>query len=98
MPAYMLFIREDPIRDPAAIEDYNRRSPSTLDGHAIKPLAYGGSIETVEGEAPDAVVLVEFPTMEEAKDWYFSPAYQAAREYRLKGADYRVMFLEGFQP
>ena len=36
--------------------------------------------------------------MAEAKDWYFSPAYQAAREYRLKGADYRVMFLEGFQP
>ena len=63
----------------------------------MKPLAYGGSVETVEGEAPEAVVLVEFPTMEAARNWYFSPAYQAAREYRLKGAAYRVMFLEGFQ-
>jgi uncharacterized protein (DUF1330 family) len=93
----MLFIREDPIHDPTAIEEYNRRSPSTVEGHAMKPLAYGGSVETVEGEAPEAVVLVEFPTMEEARNWYFSPAYQAAREYRLKGAAYRVMFLEGFQ-
>jgi uncharacterized protein (DUF1330 family) len=97
MAAYMLFIREDPIHDPAAIEEYNRRSPNTVEGHAMKPLAYGGSVETVEGEAPEAVVLVEFPTMEEARNWYFSPAYQAAREYRLKGAAYRVMFLEGFE-
>jgi len=41
------------------------------------------------------VVIVSFPTMEEAKAWYNSPAYQAALPYRLKGAEYRVILAQG---
>ena len=52
-------------------------------------------METLEGEAPDGVVMLEFPTVEDAKAWYFSPGYQAAAQHRKKGAHYRVILVEG---
>ena len=51
--------------------------------------------KTLEGEAPDGVVMLEFPTVEDAKAWYFSPGYQAAAQHRKKGANYRVILVEG---
>ncbi|MFK3669387.1 DUF1330 domain-containing protein [Leifsonia aquatica] len=46
-------------------------------------LPYGGKwlavdkpIEQIEGAWPDSVILMEFPDMETAKRWYYSPEYQ----------------------
>ena len=97
MPAYMLFIREEPVFDQAAMDEYNQHAPAAVAGHDMKPIFWGSAIQTVEGKAPDDVVIVEFPSVEAAQNWYFSPAYQAAREYRLKGAAYRVMILDGYK-
>ena len=52
-------------------------------------------LEALEGEAPDGVVVLEFPTEEDAKTWYFSPGYQAASAHRKKAAEYRVFMLAG---
>jgi uncharacterized protein (DUF1330 family) len=43
----------------------------------------------------EGVVIVEFPSFEQAKAWYESPAYRDAREYRFRGADYRALIVEG---
>lgn len=61
----------------------------------MTPLAFYGPVETLEGDPADGVVLIAFPTMEEAKAWYDSPAYQEALPHRLKGADYRVILAQG---
>ena len=45
---------------------------------------------SLEGPEIEGAVIVSFPTFEEAKAWYDSPAYKEAREHRFKGADYRV--------
>jgi uncharacterized protein (DUF1330 family) len=39
--------------------------------------------------------MLRFPTMEEAKAWYNSPAYQAALPHRLAAGDFRCLFVEG---
>jgi uncharacterized protein (DUF1330 family) len=52
-------------------------------------------MEAVEGKAPDGLVILKFPTTEDAKAWYHSPAYQAALPHRKKGADYRAFIVEG---
>jgi uncharacterized protein (DUF1330 family) len=52
-------------------------------------------METLEGESPDGVVVLQFPTVEDAKAWYHSPAYQAAVPHRQKGADYRAFIVQG---
>jgi uncharacterized protein (DUF1330 family) len=40
-------------------------------------------------------VIVEFPTLAEARAWYDGDAYKDAREHRFKGADYRAFITEG---
>ena len=67
------------------------RSPPGL----LTPLVVYGALEALEGDAPDGVVILRFPTVEDARAWYNSPAYQAAVAYRKKGADYRAFIVEG---
>lgn len=94
MAVYCIFIKEK-TRNTAALATYSGLAGETLSGHPVKVLAAYGNQETMEGPASEGVVLVEFPTMADAKAWYNGPGYSAAREHRFKGADYRVIFVEG---
>lgn len=94
MAAYAIFIR-DSTRDQAELDTYSQMAPATLAGHPLKVLAAYGRQEVLEGPAVEGVVVVEFPTIEAAKAWYDSPAYQEARKHRFKGADYRAVIVEG---
>ena len=49
----------------------------------------------LEGPEAEGVVIIEFPSLAEAKAWYDSPAYREAREHRFRGADYRAILVEG---
>ena len=48
--------------------------------------------------APDGVVIIEFPTVQAAKDWYHSPAYQEIIGERLGATVGRSVIVEGFSP
>jgi uncharacterized protein (DUF1330 family) len=94
MPVYGIFIRET-TRDRSELEAYTPLAAASMAGHAIKVLAAYGHQEVLEGPDMEGVVIVEFPTLEEAKAWYESPAYREAREHRFRGADYRAVLVEG---
>ncbi|MFC5343425.1 DUF1330 domain-containing protein (plasmid) [Brevundimonas staleyi] len=94
MAAYIVFIRES-TQDRAELEEYWAKMRATMKGHAIKVLAAYGRHDVLEGAAPEGVVIAEFPTMEEAKAWYESPAYQDAARHRFNGAIYRGLIVEG---
>lgn len=94
MAAYIVFTRER-LRDQAQMDIYAPAAGASIAGHAGKPLAYYGTNETLEGAPIEGAVIVEFPTMAEAKAWYDSPAYVEARSHRFAGADYRVFITEG---
>jgi uncharacterized protein (DUF1330 family) len=93
MPAYVIFIRERTL-DPSELEAYARAAPPSLAGWPIKFLA-GGRQDVLEGPAPEGVAIAEFPSLEDARRWYDSPAYQAAAQHRFKGAIYRGIIIEG---
>jgi uncharacterized protein (DUF1330 family) len=95
MPVYMLFIREGVIRDKAEMETYSRMNRESPRDPKLKALVAYGATEAVEGTAPDGMVMLEFPTAEDAKAWYNNPHYQAALPHRLKGADYRAFIVQG---
>jgi uncharacterized protein (DUF1330 family) len=95
MPAYMLVIREEPVRDEAAMAEYQRINRETPRSFDLKPLIVYGAMEAIEGRAPDGVILLEFPNADEARAWYNSPGYQSALPHRHKAADYRVILIEG---
>jgi uncharacterized protein (DUF1330 family) len=95
MTAYMIFLREEPVRDAAEMAEYQRMNRENKGDFKIKPLVVYGAIEAVEGKAPDGMIIVEFPTVADAKAWYNSPGYQAALPHRIKAAEYRAMIVEG---
>lgn len=99
MPAYMIFLREGPVRDSAEMNEYSRlnreHAKEFSTDYKLKPLVVYGALQAAEGTAPDGVVVLEFPSVADAKAWYNSPAYQKAVPHRLKGADYRSFIVEG---
>ena len=94
MTAYVVFIR-DSIKDAEEMATYGKKAAEARGDHKITPLAFYGAVETLEGPTADGVVILSFATMEEAKAWYNSPAYQEALQHRLAGADYRVVLTQG---
>ena len=94
MAAYIIFIR-DRMKDADEFATYGALAREARGDHKLTPLAFYGDVETLEGDTADGVVVVSFPTMDEAKAWYNSPAYQKAKAHRLKGADYRVVLTQG---
>ncbi len=95
MAAYLLAVRRGPVRDPAAMEEYHRRTREFKSDIKMVPLSIYGTLEALEGTAPDGIVMLEFANMEEAREWYNSPGYQAAVPFRQQGADYDIILLEG---
>lgn len=93
MSAYVIFIRQR-TKDPVEMERYTPKAEVSLAGHPIEILAAYGAYEVLEGPEIEGAVLVRFPSMDAAKSWYNSPAYQEAREYRFRGADYRAFIFE----
>ena len=95
MVAYIVFTRER-TRDQAELDTYSQKVSASLTGHAVTTRAFYGHQEVLEGAAVEGVVIIEFPTFDEAKAWYDSPAYyRKVREHRYKGADYRAFIVQG---
>jgi uncharacterized protein (DUF1330 family) len=94
MPAYMIFIREKTL-DQAELQAYWAEVAATLAGRPLKVLAAYGQHVTLEGPEVEGVVIAEFPSLEEARAWYDSPAYQQAARHRHRGAIYRGLIVEG---
>jgi uncharacterized protein (DUF1330 family) len=94
MPAYMVFIREKTL-DQSELETYWSKVRATMEGRPIKVLAAYGPHMTLEGPEVEGIVVAEFPSIEEARAWYDSAAYQEAAQHRFRGAVYRGLIVEG---
>jgi uncharacterized protein (DUF1330 family) len=94
MPAYITFIREKML-DQSEFEIYLQLVKESMEGHPIKILAAYGQQVILEGPAVEGVVIVEFPTIEDAKKWYNSEAYQNAAQHRHKGSIYTAVIVQG---
>lgn len=95
MATYMIFIREGAVVDADAMAKYQSGNRGGPPPEGMKALAVYGDLEAVEGEAPDGVVILQFPDKEAAKAWYYSDDYQARAKFRQQAAPYRAMIVEG---
>jgi uncharacterized protein (DUF1330 family) len=96
MSAYLVYVR-DRITDPEEFKKYEESASAASVGQPMIPLAFYGAVETLEGIPVDGAVILEFPTVDDAKASYNSPLYQKALQHRLKGAEYRVFIIEGIE-
>ena len=95
MAAYVVFIREGAITDPEAMAAYQSGSGGGAPDPNMKIHTIYGAMETIEGDAADGVVILEFPSMQYARDWYYGE-YNERAKLRQKAAPYRGFIVEGF--
>ena len=94
MAAYVV-VQVD-VKDPVRYEDYRKMVPASLEKYGGRFLVRGGKTHTMEGEwAPKRFVLVEFPSVEQAKAWWASPEYAAAKALRQATSDSQLIIAEG---
>jgi len=94
MSAYYIVFVEKPA-DPAEMDEYRKLGlPTIKDAKPIFHVRPGKEVTTLEGDEVDAVVVLEFPSVEAAKEWYHSPGYQAALKHRLGTAKSRAVIVE----
>lgn len=94
MPAYFVYICQEVI-DRKELEVYWSKIGPTLEGYQPRAIVAYTPFEQLEGDKVDGVAVIEFPSFETAKAWYDSPAYQAIRHHRIKGANYIGLLAEG---
>ena len=93
---YIIFT--EAITDRAGMDAYGRAAGPAMAGHAVSVLAVGQP-EVLEGEwHGDQTVVLEFESVDAARDWYTSAAYQAALPLRQAAADTNVVILSGLEP
>lgn len=95
MSAYLFAIRKEPVKDPEAMAEYQRRTREIKTKFDMIPRIIYGDIQSLEGNAPDGVILLEFPTIEEARAWYETREYQDAVPFRQQAADYDMYIVQG---
>lgn len=94
MPAYV--IAQVEVTDPAKYEAYKTLAPLAIDKYGGRYLARGGETAVLEGDAQTGrVVVLEFPSLEQARAFYDSPEYRKAREARAGAANMRLVAVEG---
>ncbi len=95
MAAYL--IGKSTVTNPALMEEYVNKAGPTLAGTDAKLLVSGEcEIAHMDGDwKPDRLVIIEFPSMAAAKEWYHSPAYQEIAHMRLEASEGGLVFVEG---
>jgi uncharacterized protein (DUF1330 family) len=97
MSAYVIANVE--VRDPARYAEYVKLTPATVAPFGGRFIARGGRAEKLEGDMPaNRVVMLEFDSYEQAKAWYDSEGYRAARAIRQSASIGSFILVEGVKP
>ena len=83
------------IRDPERYKDYVSTAKPAFERYGAKFLARGGAFTALEGTARARNVVIEFASVDVAKECYNSPEYQAAAAIRQECADSELIIVEG---
>jgi len=95
MPAYA--IGRLKMNDPSWRSEYGPKTGALVQKHGGRYLVRGGKSERLEGNTPvpDAIVVLEFPSMERAKAWYNDPEYAPLIKLRQTGSELDFVLVEG---
>lgn len=93
-PKGYVIITED-VKDPAGMAEYGKLARSAMAGATI--VAVDQNPEVIEGSWHGTqTVVLKFESVDAARDWYHSDAYQAAAKVRQGAADCNGVILAGF--
>jgi len=94
MTAYVILDIE--VTDPEGYKEYAKLAPEAVKLYGGKYIVRGGTSETLEGNwRAKRLVILEFPSAEQAKKWLDSPEYAPARALRHQYARSNTVVVEG---
>lgn len=93
MPKGYIILTED-VKDPAGMGEYAKLAGKAMAGSTL--LSFAQNPEALEGEWHGTqTVLLEFESVDAAREWYNSDAYQEAAKLRQAAADCNGAILSG---
>ena len=92
-PAYI--IANVNVTDPEQYEQYRLLSTAAIQHSQAQILVRGGETQPLEGQAPSRTVILKFPSMAAAREFYDSERYKKAREARESAAEMIMYIVEG---
>jgi uncharacterized protein (DUF1330 family) len=96
MPAYVIV--DVAIHNAENYEEYKKLTPASLVPYGGKFIVRGGRAETLEGDwQPGRIVVLEFPSVEKAKQWWASEEYAPAKAIRQANAETKMIVVDGFE-
>lgn len=97
MPAY--FIGKVKVTDPVRYAEYIKATPPVIAKFGGRFIARGGERITLEGpEVTERMVIIEFPSVAAAQDFYNSPEYAKAKALREGAAEAQFVVVDGVPP
>ena len=94
MSAYI--IADVTVTDPEKMAKYREWSTKAMQEHGAEVLVRGGEFELLEGPwTPGRLVVLRFPSREQAKAFYNSQTYTHARSIREGAGIMRMIVVDG---
>ena len=94
MAAYIIV--EIEVVDPVGYEEYKKQAAATVHQHGGKYIVRGGETEVLEGYwKPKRIVVLQFESMERAKEWLNCEEYREPRKMRHRTAKTNMILVEG---
>jgi uncharacterized protein (DUF1330 family) len=94
MPAYVIV--DVSIHDFKEYEEYKKLTPGAIAAYDGKFIVRGGQTTTLEGDwKPGRIVVLEFPTVDRANEWWNSEIYTKAKIIRQRSAETKMIIVEG---
>ena len=94
MPAYVAVQVE--VLDKERYETYKQLAPPSIAKYGGRYVVRGAPCETIEGTwSPARFVILEFPTIERAKEWWASKEYAEAKALRQATARTEMIMVQG---
>ena len=83
------------VRDKEGFEKFREMAKPIIEEYGAKVLVRTPNAEAREGKKPGVVVIFEFESIDQARKFYESEAYQAAKAVREKACDTDLIIAEG---
>jgi uncharacterized protein (DUF1330 family) len=94
MSAYVIV--EIDVTDPVGYEEYKKGAAATVHAHGGKYIVRGGKAEVLEGDwNPKRIVILQFESIERAKEWLNCEEYREPRKMRHRTAKTNMIVVEG---
>ncbi len=94
MAAYIIF--EVDVKDPERYAKNRDLIQATLEPYGGRFLVRGGNVESLEGSwEPSRLVIIEFPSLNKAKQWWGSDLYKPAKQSRQETTHTEMILAEG---